>query len=461
MQYKCDVKIYGISERTENILHNKELLELTDNDIQIVERCWENRWPYKLAKNAFLQEPDDSTITHRLVLQDDVELAPDFYKYLNKIVNARPDDIIMLTALDFRTQNEYADNLKSPYVEVGTFVSGCAVIVPLKYTKDMFEWFEKTYPQIKIGNPHEDIGFLFYAKSHNLKCITTIPSIVQHLGDQSSLCNYQHIMKTYYFSDWDKADWDNNFVNAEYRNAEETKKYMQEENELSKSDDIHYYVRTTGERYFDYRPLKYIYLYDYEHKPVQSFIKQLNDIGKYNAVLMEDDLILCKNFQEEIEKVIAMYPNYVINFFEDPGIFETPLIRSFPFEWNQCTYYPKGVAKKVAAVMKQILPKFPKNQQTYSQVEDMALRILKIPHLVWKPHLVQHNDIQAILKHDNIPTWNRIRHDTLFFKDYLDEAGIAYENCYTEQNMRLLTQIRDKHVEEEKVKYEENQKKVN
>ncbi len=455
MQYKCDIKIYGIKEREENILKNKELLGLSEDDIQIVERCWENRWPYKMAKKAFLQKPKDPTITHRLVLQDDVELAPDFYKYLNKIINARPDDIMMLTALDFIEKNEYAESLKSPYVKVGIFVSGNAVLVPIKYVEDMFNWFEKTYPQIAIGNPHEDIAYSYYARAHNINCITTVPSIVQHLGDQSSLCNYQHVMRTYYFSDWDKANWDDSTLNKEWRDAKYFSKYLQDEKELSTSNEVKYFVRTTGDRYFDYRPLKYIYLYDYERKPVQAFIKQLEDINRYNAVLMEDDLTLCQNFQEEIEKVIAKYPNCIINFFEDPHIFETPLIRSLPFEWNQCTYYPKGVAGKIAAVMKQILPNFPKDQQLYSKVENAALHILKIPHVVWKPHLVQHNDFNTLLNHSQNKFWDLARHDTIFFKDYLDEAGIDYMNCYNEKDINTLTNIRNKRVEEARKKYEE------
>lgn len=460
MNYKCDVKIYGINERKDNILHNKEILNLSDNDIQMVERCWENRWPYKMAKKAFLQKPSDPSITHRLVLQDDVELCPDFYGYLNKIINARPDDIIMLTALDFRTQNDYADNLKSPYVEVGIYVSGDAVIVPLKYVEDMFKWFEQNFSQIAIGNPHEDAAFLFYARAHNINCITTVPSIVQHLGDQSSLCNYQHIMRTYYFSDWEKANWEDNTLNKAYRNNEEFQKHIQEEKSVSESNDIHYYVRTTGDRYFDYRPLKYIYLYDYKYQPLQAFIKQLEDINKYNSVLMEDDLILCKNFQEEIEKVIAKYPNCVINFFEDPYVFETPVMRSMPFEWNQCTYYPKGVAGKIAATMKQILPSFPKNQQLYSKVENMALQILKIPHVVWKPHLVQHCDFDTILSHNNVPNWNKLSHTTIFFKDYLDELEIDYMDCYTDENLKKLVELHKKRLTEAREKYNKKMEEI-
>ena len=38
MNFKCDIKIYGIEERKDNILKNKEILELSDNDIFIKQK---------------------------------------------------------------------------------------------------------------------------------------------------------------------------------------------------------------------------------------------------------------------------------------------------------------------------------------------------------------------------------------------------------------------------------------
>jgi len=441
---KCDIKIYGIEERSENILENKKILGLSDDDIFIAKkgrRTPKQKWPYTACKKAFTQ-PIPEGVTHRLVLQDDVSLAPDFLKYLQLIIEARPDDIIMMTALDFREKNEYVESLKSPYVEVGQFVSGDAVLIPVKYIDDVFKWMEETYPQIAIGNIHEDAAFKFYALRHNIKCITTVPSIVQHEGDKSSICAYKIPMKTYYFSNWEKANWKDSTLNKAYINVEEFNKYIAEENKESESDEIQYYVRTTGQRCFDYSPLKTINLYDYKHKPIESFIEQLEKISKYNSVLLEDDLVLCKNFQEEIEKAIAKFPGHVINFFEDPDVYETTFLRSFPFEWNQCTYYPKGVAKQIALQMKKLLPKFPEGQRLYSEVENLAMFTLQIPHVIYRPFLVQHNDIKSVLQED------RHRRDTLWFKDYLDEAGISYFEAYTPTNLKKLKDIRDKHIKE-------------
>ena len=255
-------------------------------------------------------------------------------------------------------------------------------------------------------------------------------------------------MKTYYFSDWDKANWENNTLNKAYRNQQEFTQYLKEEEMISESNEIHYYVQTTGERYFDYRPLKYIYLYDYEHKLLQALIKNLEGINKYNSVLMEDDLILCKDFQKEIEEVIAKYPNCVISFFEDSHVFETPVIRSTPFGGNKCTYYPKGVARKIATMIKQMLSKNPKDQQPCDRIEDIALQLLGIPHLIWKPHLVQCCD------------FNQFNNSTVYFKDYLDELKINYMDCYNKNDIKNLLELNKKRLTEEKEKYDKKMEEI-
>jgi hypothetical protein len=125
---------------------------------------------------------------------------------------------------------------------------------------------------------------------------------------------------------------------------------------------IKYFVRTIPERIFNYSGIEYISLIDYNHQPVQSFINQLELISEYNSVLLEDDLILCKNFKEEIEKVIAQYPDRIINFYSRPR-FYFKSEETFDFRYNQCTYYPKGIAKILATKMKEILPRFSKDQK--------------------------------------------------------------------------------------------------
>ena len=80
-----------------------------------------------------------------------------------------------------------------------------------------------------------------------------------------------------------------------------------------------YYVRTTGERDLSaYNFLNYTALYDYEHQPVKSFIKQMKLISEDDALFMEDDIVFCKDFQHQINEAIKRYPNQIINFFYQP-----------------------------------------------------------------------------------------------------------------------------------------------
>ena len=83
---------------------------------------------------------------------------------------------------------------------------------------------------------------------------------------------------------------------------------------------IKYFVRAIEERELNdsYKQINYEKLIDYKYQPVDSFIEQLEYISDYDAVLIEDDCILCNNFKEEIEKVINQYPNNIINFFMFP-----------------------------------------------------------------------------------------------------------------------------------------------
>jgi hypothetical protein len=81
--------------------------------------------------------------------------------------------------------------------------------------------------------------------------------------------------------------------------------------------EIKYFVRTTNDRIYEY-DLEHEKLIDTEHAPVKSFINQLKYISQWDSVLLEDDLILCKDFKKRIEEVINQYPDKIINFFTRP-----------------------------------------------------------------------------------------------------------------------------------------------
>lgn len=199
---------------------------------------------------------------------------------------------------------------------------------------------------------------------------------------------------------------------------------------------IKYFVRTTEERTFDY-DLNYELLVDKEKKPVESFINQLRYISQYNSVLLEDDLILCENFKDKIEDVIRQYPNDIINFFYNPtSYFTTHYVTKYC--WNQCTYYPKDIALKIADEMEKIYNDSPSLQ--YDVIEDIALYRLGLTHVVYRPCLVQHIDKCSLIQEHDSHGSRR----TIYFEDYLNELGIDYKDAFKTENRKKLQQLLNK-----------------
>ena len=160
---------------------------------------------------------------------------------------------------------------------------------------------------------------------------------------------------------------------------------------------IKFFVRTTGERILDesFSQIEYELLIDKEHKPIDSFISQLKQISNYDAVLLEDDVILCKNFKEEIEKVINEHKNDIINFYTRPSSFFSSHYSQY-FVYNQCTYYPKGISQKLAIQMEKEL-NLAKSIRDYDVLENRAIHSLKMYLFNYRPCLVQHRDAHSLI----------------------------------------------------------------
>lgn len=184
---------------------------------------------------------------------------------------------------------------------------------------------------------------------------------------------------------------------------------------------IKYFVRTTLERTLDesFSQIEYELLVDTKHGPNESFIEQLDIISDFDAVLLEDDVVLCKDFKETIERVINENKNYVINFFTRPTNYFTSHYSQW-FVYNQCTYYPKGVGKILAKQMRQDMLKM--KGSGYDLIEMRSITNLDLTVYNYRPCLVQHKDIFSLIGHSST---DRI---TPYFKDYLDKYGIDYNN---------------------------------
>lgn len=198
-----------------------------------------------------------------------------------------------------------------------------------------------------------------------------------------------------------------------------------------------YYVRTMPGRK-DVLPDYFEKIIDTEGRYVKSYIDALYKISDYDAVLVEDDIVLCNNFKEEVEKVIAQYPTTIINFFSNPERYYTTHLTEL-FGYNQCTYFPRGLAKILAdEMMKIYIPE--ENtiyKQRYGRLLGVSLENLGIHHLVYRPCLVNHIDGTSTFD----GKFNQ--RNTIYFKDYLDRLGITMEEAYKTENKKALKKLLD------------------
>lgn len=69
------------------------------------------------------------------------------------------------------------------------------------------------------------------------------------------------------------------------------------------------------------------------------------------CVMLEDDIILCDNFKNKIEKVIAEQPDMLINFFSLSKKFIEPHYKKGrEFCMTQCVYFPVGLNRRIVEV---------------------------------------------------------------------------------------------------------------
>lgn len=191
---------------------------------------------------------------------------------------------------------------------------------------------------------------------------------------------------------------------------------------------IKYYVRTTLNRNLNssYNQIPYKLLIDYNNNCGKAFIEQLEYIKNEDAVLLEDDIILCNNFKNRIESIIEKHPKDIINFFTFPDQWKEEGYEN-KFRYNQCTYFPKEKTQKLLSVIHRY------NLKDFSaeHILSNSLTILKLKHYVYRPFLVQHLDNGSLMNHH--PKFER---RSPFFIDYLDELNLKYEDCINDINLQ-------------------------
>lgn len=138
-------------------------------------------------------------------------------------------------------------------------------------------------------------------------------------------------------------------------------------------------------------------------------------------VLLEDDIILCKDFYNKIIAEIKDKPNDVISFFEKPLTkkeLKSGYMAPSNFLYNQCNYYPAEVCKLIPDdVMIERFKKWYSKKWQYPSDEYINYVLVnhKIRYFMKVPFLVQHQPWKS--------TWGprgKVR-QTKFFIDDIKE----------------------------------------
>lgn len=233
---KIDIRIMASPKRRSHVLSMLEELGLDESVVSYDDRP-NGGSPMYTAKKAWLS-PVPEGVTHRIVLQDDVEMVNDFVNILHRAVSNFPYSIWSL----YEGQSvKYEDRAwNSPYIRIkGCCCYGVALLMPVEFIVPCFDWAEE---MLGSDYKHDDCAIGLYALINGLTVFSTIPSLVQHLAPTNSLMkghNRESKVSAVYEGKniSGKYDWDNR--------AYAVSKTLTNDTWLPKDDPVNVRIRET------------------------------------------------------------------------------------------------------------------------------------------------------------------------------------------------------------------------
>ena len=205
MKYKCDVKIMAVKPRREMVLKMCEQLGLEEKDTVIYDDRPQGGGTLYTCRKCW-EAPVPDGVTHRVVLQDDLELCDDFMNIINKIVNKNPEFIFSLFCSRMRYEYALPD---SPYIIIkGRNSWGQGMLMPISYVKPMFDFADR---ELGADFPFDDGIYSWWAIDTDKQIMTTIPSTIQHLCPVKSTLGYNNknkVSKVWRGRDLSDVNWD-------------------------------------------------------------------------------------------------------------------------------------------------------------------------------------------------------------------------------------------------------------
>lgn len=198
-----DIKIVASRQRQEMAENLRDALELTDQDIFYDERT-ETGNPYLPVKQTWLL-PHEEEVTHRVVLNDDVQVCSGFKQIIEQMAQSHPDCAFSLftMAFDGDCYNDFISGLDSPYIRHDWSMWGCAILLPIGIVEECFNYIEAVFGEGVL----ESHGILSFLKHKQIPVLSTIPITVQHIGDDSLYDPSLPVRRSSRFEENPTADW--------------------------------------------------------------------------------------------------------------------------------------------------------------------------------------------------------------------------------------------------------------
>lgn len=198
-----DIRIMASPKRAENVQKLLSKLGLTSDSVTWDDRPNGGDAMYTAKKTWLHSLPERAT--HRLVLQDDVDVCGNLKDVVERIIKAQPNKVISL--INFLHPLNYPNAYNSPYYTVHTF-AGCAIIMPSQIIKPCMKWCDES--DNEVLKPHDDLMISEYCQIHGVPMLTVLPCIVQH-PDKDSLLSQTYDWKrtSDLYDEKANGDWDN------------------------------------------------------------------------------------------------------------------------------------------------------------------------------------------------------------------------------------------------------------
>ena len=198
-----DIKIVASRQRQEMAENLRDTLELTDQDI-FYDESSETGNPYLPVKQTWLL-PHAEGMTHRVVLNDDVQVCNGFKQIIEQMTQSHPDCAFSLftMAFDGDCYNDFISGLDSPYIRHDWSMWGCAILLPIGIVEECFNYIDAVFGEDTL----ESHGILSFLKHKQIPVLSTIPITVQHIGDDSLYDPSLPVRRSSRFEENPTADW--------------------------------------------------------------------------------------------------------------------------------------------------------------------------------------------------------------------------------------------------------------